>query len=134
MICNRGWCILLTVLLASFNINFSMAAEYFCKNVDYTDGSRGTPIYLTLNGNRAITKDGKYKKEWIKLKLPDDLDMEYTYLYLPNNPPINGVTYRGSGLLLVPKKIDKNNRITWIGTHLDLGFGRFSQAKCELMR
>ena len=134
MICNRGWFILLTVFLASFNINFSMAAEYFCKNVVFTDGSRSTPIYLKLNGNRAIIRDGKYKMEWIKLELPDDLDIEETYLYLPNNPPINGVISRGHGLLLVPKKIFKRDRITWTERPLHFGFGMFRQAECELMR
>ena len=111
-----------------------MAAEYFCKNVVFTDGSRSTPIYLKLNGNRAIIRDGKYKMEWIKLELPDDLDIEETYLYLPNNPPINGVISRGHGLLLVPKKIFKRDRITWTERPLHFGFGMFRQAECELMR
>ena len=72
--------------------------------------------------------------EWIKLELPDDLDIEETYLYLPNNPPINGVIYRGHGLLIVPKEIKKFTRITWTETLLDNGFLTFRQAKCELMR
>ena len=132
MIYIRGLFVLLALLLAPFNINLLMAAEYYCETV-FRDKSRGDPLYLTLNGERASTKQYKYRSEWRKLSLPTGLVFRNVFIYAR----YEASALNGFGLLVVPEP-NKNGalsgKILITKQTLVMGIEPFQEAKCELVK